>query len=67
VSAGAGRSASAAGQRDRAGARPLRAASALAGKTAVVTGAARGIGAGLAAELARRGASLALVGLEPRR
>jgi NAD(P)-dependent dehydrogenase (short-subunit alcohol dehydrogenase family) len=47
------------------GARPLRAADALAGKTAVVTGAARGIGAGLAAELARRGASLALVGLEP--
>ncbi len=48
-----------------AGAHPLRAAGALAGKTAVVTGAARGIGAGLAAELARRGASLALVGLEP--
>lgn len=37
----------------------------LAGKTAVVTGAARGIGAGLAEALARRGASVALVGLEP--
>ncbi len=37
----------------------------LAGKTAVVTGAARGIGASLAEELARRGASVALVGLEP--
>jgi NAD(P)-dependent dehydrogenase (short-subunit alcohol dehydrogenase family) len=38
---------------------------ALAGKTAVVTGAARGIGAGLAEALARRGASVALIGLEP--
>jgi NAD(P)-dependent dehydrogenase (short-subunit alcohol dehydrogenase family) len=37
----------------------------LAGKTAVVTGAARGIGAALAEALARRGASVALVGLEP--
>ena len=37
----------------------------LRGKTAVVTGAARGIGAALAAGLARRGASVALVGLEP--
>jgi NAD(P)-dependent dehydrogenase (short-subunit alcohol dehydrogenase family) len=37
----------------------------LAGRTAVVTGAARGIGASLAAELARRGANVALVGLEP--
>lgn len=37
----------------------------LRGKVAVVTGAARGIGAGLAFELARRGASVALVGLEP--
>jgi NAD(P)-dependent dehydrogenase (short-subunit alcohol dehydrogenase family) len=66
VSARASRGASeGAGRRGRAGARPLRAAGALTGKTAVVTGAARGIGAGLAAELARRGASLALVGLEP--
>jgi NAD(P)-dependent dehydrogenase (short-subunit alcohol dehydrogenase family) len=38
---------------------------ALAGKTAVVTGAARGIGAGLAETLARRGTSVAVVGLEP--
>ncbi|MBO0831733.1 MAG: SDR family oxidoreductase [Actinobacteria bacterium] len=38
---------------------------ALRGKVAVVTGAARGIGAGLAMELARRGAQVALVGLEP--
>jgi NAD(P)-dependent dehydrogenase (short-subunit alcohol dehydrogenase family) len=37
----------------------------LAGKTAVVTGAARGIGASLAAALAERGANVALVGLEP--
>jgi NAD(P)-dependent dehydrogenase (short-subunit alcohol dehydrogenase family) len=37
----------------------------LTGKTAVVTGAARGIGAALAASLARRGANVALVGLEP--
>jgi NAD(P)-dependent dehydrogenase (short-subunit alcohol dehydrogenase family) len=37
----------------------------LAGKTAVVTGAARGIGASLAASLAARGAHVALVGLEP--
>jgi NAD(P)-dependent dehydrogenase (short-subunit alcohol dehydrogenase family) len=37
----------------------------LAGKTAVVTGAARGIGAALAETLARRGASVALAGLEP--
>ena len=37
----------------------------LAGKTAVVTGAARGIGAALAANLAARGANVALVGLEP--
>jgi len=37
----------------------------LAGKTAVVTGAARGIGAALAASLAARGANIALVGLEP--
>jgi NAD(P)-dependent dehydrogenase (short-subunit alcohol dehydrogenase family) len=39
---------------------------ALRGKVAVVTGAARGIGAALALELARRGAQVALVGLEPR-
>jgi NAD(P)-dependent dehydrogenase (short-subunit alcohol dehydrogenase family) len=38
---------------------------ALLGKVAVVTGAARGIGAALALELARRGAQLALIGLEP--
>lgn len=39
----------------------------LAGKTVLVTGAARGIGEGLARELARRGARLSLVGLEPER
>jgi NAD(P)-dependent dehydrogenase (short-subunit alcohol dehydrogenase family) len=38
---------------------------ALRGKVAVVTGAARGIGAALALALARRGARVALVGLEP--
>jgi NAD(P)-dependent dehydrogenase (short-subunit alcohol dehydrogenase family) len=37
----------------------------LSGKTALVTGAARGIGAALAASLAARGANVALVGLEP--
>lgn len=37
----------------------------LRGRTAVVTGAARGIGAGVATELVRRGARVALVGLEP--
>ena len=37
----------------------------LSGRTAVVTGAARGIGAALALGLARRGAQVALVGLEP--
>ncbi|HEY3870437.1 MAG TPA: SDR family oxidoreductase [Actinocrinis sp.] len=37
----------------------------LKGRTAVVTGAARGIGAALAASLAERGADVALVGLEP--
>ncbi len=37
----------------------------LRGKVAVVTGAARGIGAATAAALARRGAQVALVGLEP--
>ena len=37
----------------------------LAGRRVLVTGAARGIGAALAQELASRGARLALVGLEP--
>ena len=37
----------------------------LSGKTAVVTGAARGIGAALSASLAALGANVALVGLEP--
>lgn len=37
------------------------------GKVALVTGAARGIGAGVARELAARGARLSLVGLEPTR
>ncbi|WP_026423460.1 short-chain dehydrogenase/reductase [Actinokineospora inagensis] len=35
------------------------------GKVVVITGAARGLGAGLARRLAARGAKLALVGLEP--
>ena len=39
--------------------------SGLHGKVAVVTGAARGIGAALATALAERGARVALVGLEP--
>jgi NAD(P)-dependent dehydrogenase (short-subunit alcohol dehydrogenase family) len=39
----------------------------VAGKVVLVTGAARGIGAGVARELARRGARLSLVGLEPAR
>ncbi|WP_328913897.1 MULTISPECIES: SDR family oxidoreductase [unclassified Streptomyces] len=39
--------------------------SSLDGRVAVVTGAARGVGAQLARELAARGARLALVGLEP--
>lgn len=38
---------------------------ALAGKVAVVTGAARGVGAELAAALVARGAKVALLGLEP--
>ena len=42
-----------------------KADSGLRGKVAVVTGAARGIGGSLALELSRRGASVALVGLEP--
>src|SRR5436309_14124964 len=37
----------------------------IAGKTVLITGAARGIGAESARALARRGAKLALVGLEP--
>ncbi|MEI7031699.1 SDR family oxidoreductase [Streptomyces pratensis] len=37
----------------------------LRGRTAVVTGAARGLGAALARELAARGATVALLGLEP--
>jgi NAD(P)-dependent dehydrogenase (short-subunit alcohol dehydrogenase family) len=37
----------------------------LEGRVAVVTGAARGIGAGVAQELSRRGALVALVGAEP--
>ncbi|MFD6419994.1 SDR family oxidoreductase [Streptomyces sp. NPDC060194] len=37
----------------------------LHGRTAVVTGAARGLGAAMARELAERGATVALVGLEP--
>ena len=37
----------------------------VAGKVVVITGAARGIGAGLARKLAGQGAKLALVGLEP--
>lgn len=37
----------------------------VAGKVVLITGAARGIGAQTARELARRGARLALVGLEP--
>lgn len=45
--------------------RQARADGALYGKTAVVTGAARGIGAALALRLAQRGARVALVGLEP--
>ncbi|HEY1522949.1 MAG TPA: short-chain dehydrogenase/reductase [Solirubrobacteraceae bacterium] len=39
--------------------------SSLAGKRVLVTGAARGIGAALAEQLAHQGARLALVGLEP--
>lgn len=37
----------------------------VAGRTAFITGAARGIGAGIAERLHRRGANVALVGLEP--
>jgi NAD(P)-dependent dehydrogenase (short-subunit alcohol dehydrogenase family) len=45
--------------------RRARGGGGLHGKTAVVTGAARGIGAALALRLAQRGARVALVGLEP--
>jgi NAD(P)-dependent dehydrogenase (short-subunit alcohol dehydrogenase family) len=41
--------------------------SALAGKRVLITGAARGIGAGLAERLGAQGARMALVGLEPDR
>jgi NAD(P)-dependent dehydrogenase (short-subunit alcohol dehydrogenase family) len=40
---------------------------AIAGRTAFITGAARGIGAATAERLHRRGANVALVGLEPER
>ncbi|MEU5049535.1 SDR family oxidoreductase [Streptomyces sp. NPDC021096] len=43
----------------------MRARTGLAGQVAVVTGAARGVGESLARKLAARGASVALVGLEP--
>jgi len=39
----------------------------VAGRTAFITGAARGIGAGIAERLHSRGANVALVGLEPER
>jgi NAD(P)-dependent dehydrogenase (short-subunit alcohol dehydrogenase family) len=42
-------------------------ADALAGRAVLITGPARGIGAALARRLARRGARLALLGLEPER
>ncbi|MEU7134708.1 SDR family oxidoreductase [Streptomyces sp. NPDC046261] len=45
----------------------MRARTGLAGQVAVVTGAARGVGESLARKLAARGASVALVGLEPDR
>jgi NAD(P)-dependent dehydrogenase (short-subunit alcohol dehydrogenase family) len=45
--------------------RVRRAPADLSGKVVVVTGAARGVGAALARQLAARGARLALLGLEP--
>lgn len=44
---------------------PFRRKGNLSGKVVLITGAARGIGAGLAERLAARGANVALVGLEP--